>query len=99
MNRILGISDDEQSNVTLANGAPEPTCQFCVHWRRMPTNPNAVNEIRGECRALPPQVTVVQSQLGMGQIAQFPVLKPDFPACGMFITPEQAEEAQRRAGL
>jgi hypothetical protein len=32
------------------------TCETCKNWFRMPRNPDALDQPRGHCRALPPQV-------------------------------------------
>jgi hypothetical protein len=64
-------------------------CRDCEHWHRAPTNPNALNEIRGECRESPPAATAVVQMVGGGfkllaWVAGYPPLAPETPACSHF---------------
>lgn len=68
----------------------EPTCSQCRHWCEMPPPQPGLLLNRekpprmGQCREGPPQMTMVQTQQGMVQVVDYPVLPQQFPACGHF---------------
>jgi hypothetical protein len=61
---------------------PEKQCGTCKHWRKLPTDPANLNDIRGLCTHSPPSVTTVLGPRGQLQFSNYPQLPPDFFACG-----------------
>ncbi len=60
-------------------------CGTCRHWHRQPGNPAALGQVRGACMRFPPAQTEIVT--GPGQvvkIAGYPLLPPEFLACGEY---------------
>jgi hypothetical protein len=47
-------------------------------------DPVALDERRGKCRAAPPSATTIQMHGQIAVAAAYPLLPPEFPACGLF---------------
>ena len=65
------------------------SCGQCKHWHGKPKAPLALGEPqRGDCRAMPPSVTVIMQRHGVQvqqlSVASYPDLPENFPACGQF---------------
>jgi hypothetical protein len=70
-------------------------CGDCLWWHRNPTNPAAIDQKMGECRARPPNVSALAMGTPAGQIAMqlitaYPQRKPNDAICGLF-EPQPAE--------
>ena len=69
-------------------------CGQCKHWHGKPKAPppagvavvinSKPTPIHGDCRAMPPSVTVIAQQGGPISVSSYPDLPEDFPACGQF---------------
>jgi hypothetical protein len=81
------------------------TCGTCRNWIKLPPNIAALKEVRGQCRAIPPQAMPLysarQQMTSEGMLliltpvldahsvnAAYPVLPPEFPACGQHVRRE-----------
>lgn len=63
----------------------EPVCGTCAHWKKRPTDPmNLGAPATGECRAVPPSVTLLPTPQGLAQASAYPQLPETFLACGLY---------------
>jgi hypothetical protein len=47
----------------------------------LPTDPNNVADIKGQCRESPPTCTTMPTRNGLATVANYSVLPPNFEAC------------------
>jgi hypothetical protein len=64
-------------------------CGQCLHWHKMPDGLSLRlgargGKVFGSCRAAPPVVVVVPTQMGMAVETRYPTPSADMPACSMF---------------
>ena len=58
------------------------TCGTCAHWRKGPANALNLADVKGECKEGPPHVFLAPGPQGPMLVTQFPILPPNFLACG-----------------
>jgi hypothetical protein len=60
-------------------------CGACRHWHKMPSEPTALGQVRGQCRESPPALVPMSGQMGQLLVnAMYPPLPPNFEACSRF---------------
>lgn len=69
------------------------TCGKCQFWVKEPTDPmNLSAPPMGECRFGPPTAGLLPTQNGPAKFALYPVLPPNYPACGQHIEKQSTLE-------
>jgi hypothetical protein len=60
-------------------------CGNCRHWHKLPSEPTALGQVRGQCRESPPALVPMGGNMGQLVVnAMYPPLPPNFDACSRF---------------